>query len=280
MNIKNKNQEKPPEANNDSSNKNYKLLLHILMSIVMGVAIPFTVHSINKFDNLELDIGTLGYWIIVLLGLIVGAVVFHYSEKNGAIDNWENWAVVANNKGVSIAVALFTFSPMIIKTLNLVNTEFTPGLVFYSYWFCGLNLFFFILLFKLLAPKVYSYRDFDDFFIKSESFVHLRKSATEVKSFFDKKEVKSFENENLKSDIEVIESIIKNKVTSYPDAFKILRLRSTYTKAVQRTFVSIFILIPAYLIPLVFTANVFLVAKEASKLIEGKNSLLNALFGF
>lgn len=245
----------------------------------MAVAIPLAVSFVFELDNVNVKISNYLFIFIAIMGFQVGFASSYFGLKNGPIDNWDTWASLVNNNAVNLIVLLFTLTPLILKATNYADESIQLNLMFYSYWFCGLNFFFFIGLYKLLSPKIYKYRDYDDFFMKSDSFIHLRNETSEIIAELEKAKLKEYEKKYLEEDTKILKSIENNTVKSSPDAFQVLRKRTSNRYSFKRGIVSVFILVPAYLLPTIIVVNISLVAVNALQLISENESFLKALFG-
>ena len=252
------------------------------MAVLMGIGLPFAVHMINDIDNIGLEVSTITYCVIIVIGFVLGMASSLAATKNGPIDNWTTWSSVVNNKTLAGVVFIFTLSPTIVKTTNIIDPNMNLSLIFYGYWFCGLFMFIFIILYKILAPKIFQYKDFDDFYSRSDTFTHLRSDARHISEKLEAKKKKGplapYQAEFYNDTIKTLGEIENNKITSAQDAFKVMRLASAHFYTFKRSFVALPLIIPIYFLPLVLTANISIVANEAAEKIEDIPSITKHMF--
>lgn len=242
----------------------------ILTAILMATVIPLV-----SYNSLELEypnVKELSAWFwrgLFALGLLLGGITAWQAKKNGAIDNWINWSKIAHSNYLKTYLIIFAIAPMIVKTLNVVDLSEKLSFVFYCYWLCGLSIFFFLIFFKMFSPSPYKYNSFHQFEKESSSLVEFRLFAQEVlKALEEKSNIPSNEETLVKEDIDLLKKINTGVSVNKEDAFSILRIRGRYMNPITRTIVSIFIIVPAYIIPLVFVINIILVARVPLEMIK------------
>ena len=242
----------------------------ILTAILMATIIPFV-----SYTSLELEYSNVkdfSAWVwrgLFALGLFLGGISAWRADKNGAIDNWLNWSKIAHSNYIKTYLLIFAIAPMIVKALNVVDLSDKLSFVFYCYWLCGLSIVFFLILFKILSPSPYKYNSFHQFEKESNSLVEFRLFAQEVVNALEEKSnIPSNEEALITEDIKLLNQINSGTSVNKSDAFSILRSRGRYMNPITRTMVGIFIMVPAYIIPLVFFINIIVVARVPLEMIK------------
>jgi len=260
-----------------------KIIKHLSIAILTGISIPFGAILTFKADGLIYEPTNSFYIFTFLLGAVLGGGTSILSEKNGPLDNWKTWSALAHNKNLSIFILIFTFGPIVVKAAKLVNIEEHLTPIFYAYWLCGLSLLIFISLFRLISPRVYGYQTFEQFKSEANSIVEFREEAKIALKSINKREkankLNNSERPFLYQDKVLLNRVIKGKDVNLEDVYAVLKHRFSYHNDAGRNVVSFFLLIPTYVLPIVFLANIALVFNQAYINISNKGSLLKILFG-
>lgn len=250
----------------------------------MGISVPLAVVLTFKADNLDFEPSIIFYCIAFLAGFILGLVLFIISERIGSFDNWNTWSTIAHNNKLSIFIFIFTIFPLILKIAKLVDLEKYLTPLFYAYWVCGLFLLVFIVLFKLIAPQVYKYKNFEKFKLDANSIVALREEAfialKSIDARKDNKKTHEAERVFIGQDIIILRKIVNGEQVKLEDAFAILRNRLAYHNSVGRVFLVLSLFFPAYILPLLFTGNILLVFNQAYDVFTDGTSILKMLAGW
>lgn len=256
--------------------------MHLLHGCLMAIILTSFVKGIILYDNI--DMSGIGFWfylIVIVTGLVVGILLSISGSKNGPITNWKTWSYAVHNKALNIFLIAFVLSPVLLRTLETTGIELDIGIRFFAYWFAGLCLSISILAYKLLAPKIFTFKNYDEFSRKENSFVAFRKEseklADELRSRSVNNKLLPFEERFLFDDLAILDRISDNVVKSEPDAFLILRERMSHSHNKKSAFVALTFILPFYIVFLLFVANLYLVGKEAGKELEGHDSVLTAI---
>lgn len=150
------------------------------------------------------------------------------------------------------------------------------------YWMCGLSSFLFILSYNITVPDIYKFKSYKHFIESEGTLSSLRLDAASIAKLMENKrgknKVKAFEETFFESDLKLIKAIAGDKVKDSPEHFYALKERSKYSLTVQRFFVALTMIIPAYLLPTIIVLNIFSVGNVAHTQIVEKGSLYNAVF--
>ncbi|WP_063650562.1 hypothetical protein [Aliivibrio fischeri] len=255
----------------------------VFSAIFSGLMIPFGTLLTFKMDGIQYDPTYQFYMISFVLGFLSGGLISVLRYKKGPFDNWNAWSSLAHSNKLSVFVLIFTMAPLVIKTAKLVEFEKHLTPILYAYWFCGLFLFIFISVFKLISPNVYKYKSFEQFRTEANSILELREDALIALKSIDERELnhKLYESEKLflRQDKIVLKKIIHGEFLNVEDAYSLLKKRLSYHNVVGRVVVALFILVPAYILPMVFLANILLVLNQAGTVFSNGTSFFETILG-
>jgi len=276
-----KNYFKNPSMHNWIYNFKNSILGYGLYSILI---IAFAVSFLNCVSPTFL--GTPApLWSNLFVGvsvLVSRLFIAQKENQSGPQANWKSLSHIVNNKRIHLFIFVFTVSPVIVKAVSITDLDEYLSPLFFGYWTCGFAFLIFTSLFKLFAPRVYSFDSFEHFKQHSGSIIDLRTDAQKALRNLNSREnadrLYPDEKHFLTEDKLILTKIIESKNVDLADAYIVLRERLAFYAQLPRYFISLFLLIPSLLFPILFILNVNLVIDSGQDVFESGKPLLSSFF--
>jgi hypothetical protein len=246
----------------------------LFLSACIGV-----LYYLNRVDNLQLKLSVTLWVLYSIFSLLIGTLLVFLDNRRGTFDNWLTWNSLVHNKNVTRALLLVTIFPVLLKLLKIFENPFDLNLKFFVLWAIALFLYIFTLFYKLLAPNVYQYKDYDTFYKVSESFRELKEDAKHTLSALEKRKdkLKTYEKNYFDEDIVTLKAIVNSTPYSKADAFYTLRIRAMREFPATRFFVSLPLIPAFFLFILISMSNIALVVEEANIYILCSDSIVKEM---
>ena len=251
------------------------------MATMMGFSSYWAVGLIAELVEVP-NFTSFGQIIGGVIGAIIGVASFITANKNGPLDCWMTWSIIANSKVIISITLIFSFAPLIVNTGKVLGVQEEIPFILYMYWICGLSSFLFIMLYNITAPKIFKYKSYKNFIESEGTLLSLRLEAISTVKLMENKrtknKIKNFEKDFFDEDLKLIIELSKGTTKGSAEHFYALKERAKYSQVFSRFFVALTMLIPAYLLPTIIVLNIFSVGNVAHKQVVEKGSLYNAVF--
>lgn len=210
---------------------------------------------------------------ILMLGTII-IIEKTRKEKKDNPHDWEKLQAISSSKIIIIPSLFFTLLPIALKAIQATNQDISIPFIAYMYWACGLCLFIYIPLYKILCPPAYRYNSLKEITEKHGGTYFLRTEAEElINKTSHQKDTFS------ESDTWTLHLIARGLPVPPSEAFYVVRARSADTRPWQRLILSILLYIPAFLAPTTIATNIILVGAEAITKANQLGGLSKAIYG-
>lgn len=245
------------------------ILSTVIMMVILTAFIMIVVDIYAIFGIIEnLYSIALSPIYSLYISLFLSVILFINKRHSRPIDNWQTWSIVANSTLSKIYVVLyFLISFYFMYFVKPGYLETFPA-IFFVIWLVGLCFFIFTLLYKLNAPKIFSFSSFENFQkeVKSMAFFRLERDELfnsiekEIKSsnlYFSKYgEFRFADDKFLKNDYYALRNAFsKNKIDE--ETYLLLQQNSRFLNGKIRMFTNSFVIIPFYFLLFSFLLNVF-----------------------
>ena len=242
-----------------------------LMGLMVAIGTPITL----KLENIEYIPSHYQIVFLFIFGGLIGYLIALVNEKTGGLSNWESWSKLFHSQFILIYMIVFNVMPIIFKISKSINMSDHISPVFYAHWVCGLFLLTFSILYKLLCPRVYLYKNFQDFMIKSGSILEIKEDANAAyKIASAKQKYKAVDS----TEVQVLLNINNYSKENLADAFYSIRKHIKDDVKYYDYVLFACIALPAYILTLIFTSNFVILFRATNDSLSKFGSIIKAIF--
>ncbi|WP_419533452.1 hypothetical protein [Endozoicomonas sp.] len=161
----------------------FALISALLILGILELISGFYIFEIKVSEHLTLASRSAAFFIT----LVLGCFYYDYIEKNESLDNWETYRVLLTNKYLLFLISLSSGISFIYRVLpEAISKEGFP-VTLHLYWVSGLLVLVSYFLFLCLSPKIFSYKNYVDFYNKDRTNLSIWNDIETSKEIINKK---------------------------------------------------------------------------------------------